>query len=149
MGLLQNEKLVDQWYDTKSAGGRFERTTPQFRNCVTSNGFAGSTGIGRFNAEHGRYYLYVSLACPWAHRTMIFRVLKRQENMISVSIVHWYMVEHGWTFSHADRVIPDTVNGAKFLHHIYTKTNSNYSGHVTVPVFWDKKTNTIVSNKSS
>ena len=149
MGLLQNGKWVDQWYDTKSTGGRFERTTPQFRNWITQDGAPGPTGIGGFNAESGRYHLYVSLACPWAHRTMIFRALKGLENMISVSVVHWYMVEHGWTFDPADGVIPDTVNDSQFAYQIYTKAKANYSGRVTVPILWDKKNKTIVSNESS
>ena len=149
MGLLQNGKWVDQWYDTKSTGGRFERKAAQFRNWITKDGTAGSTGSGGFIAEPGRYHLYVSLACPWAHRTMIFRALKGLESMISVSVVHWYMVDHGWTFDAADGVIPDTVNDARLLHEIYTKADSDFSGCVTVPIIWDKKNKTIVSNESS
>ncbi len=149
MGLLQNGKWVDQWYETKSTGGRFQRTEAQFRNWVTKDGSPGPTGIGGFTAEPNRYHLYVSLACPWAHRTMIFRTLKGLENIISVSIVHWYMVEHGWTFDPADGVIPDMVNHAQFLHQIYTKAKNDYSGRVTVPILWDKATETIVSNESS
>jgi putative glutathione S-transferase len=149
MGLLQNGKWVNQWYDTKSTGGRFERKAAQFRNWITKDGSAGSTGAGGFIAEADRYHLYVSLACPWAHRTMIFRALKGLESMISVSVVHWYMVDHGWTFDAADGVIPDTVNDAHLLHEIYTKANPDFSGRVTVPVIWDKKNETIVSNESS
>jgi putative glutathione S-transferase len=149
MGLLQNGKWVDQWYDTKSTGGRFERKAAQFRNWITKDGTAGPTGVAGFNAEPGRYHLYVSLACPWAHRTMIFRALKGLESMISVSVVHWYMVESGWTFDAAEGVVPDTVNDAQLLHQIYTKANSDFSGRVTVPVLWDKKNKTIVSNESS
>ena len=149
MGLLQNGKWVDQWYDTKSTGGRFQRTSAQFRNWVTKDGSPGSTGIGGFTAEIGRYHLYVSLACPWAHRTTIFRTLKGLENVISLSAVHWYMVEHGWTFDHADGVIPDRVNNTKYVHQIYTKAKKDYSGRVTVPILWDKATETIVSNESS
>jgi putative glutathione S-transferase len=149
MGLLQNGKWVDQWYDTKSTGGRFERKAAQFRNWITKDGTAGSTGSGGFIAEPGRYHLYVSLACPWAHRTMIFRALKGLESMISVSVVHWYMVDHGWTFDAADGVIPDSVNDARLLHEIYTKADSDFSGRVTVPIIWDKKNKTIVSNESS
>jgi putative glutathione S-transferase len=139
MGLLQNGKWVDQWYDTKSTGGHFERTTSQFRNWITETGTAGPTGISGFSAERRRYHLYVSLACPWAHRTLIFRVLKGLESMISVSVVHWYMVENGWTFDPADGVVADSVNNVQFLHQIYTAANSDYSGRVTVPVLWDKK----------
>ena len=149
MGLLQNGKWVDQWYDTKSTGGRFERKAAQFRNWITKDGTAGPAGVAGFNAEPGRYHLYVSLACPWAHRTMIFRALKGLESMISVSVVHWYMVESGWTFDAAEGVVPDTVNDAQLLHEIYTKANSDFSGRVTVPVLWDKKNKTIVSNESS
>jgi putative glutathione S-transferase len=149
MGLLQNGKWVDQWYDTKSTGGRFERKAAQFRNWITKDGTAGSTGSGGFIAEPGRYHLYVSLACPWAHRTMIFRALKGLESMISVSVVHWYMVDHGWTFDAADGVIPDSVNDARLLHEIYTKADLDFSGRVTVPIIWDKKNKTIVSNESS
>jgi putative glutathione S-transferase len=149
MGLLQNGIWVDQWYDTKSTGGRFERKAPQFRNWITKDGTAGPTGTAGFNAEQGRYHLYVSLACPWAHRTLIFRALKGLEPMISISIVHWYMVDHGWTFEPADGVISDTINDAQFLYQIYTRASSDYSGRVTVPVLWDKKNKTIVSNESS
>jgi len=148
MGLLQEGKWVDQWYDTKSTNGRFVRKAPQFRNWVTADGAAGPSGKGGFKAEPGRYHLYVSLACPWAHRTLIVRALKGLEKMISVSVVHWYMAENGWTFDVGDGVVPDTVNGAQFLHQVYTKAKPDYSGRVTVPVLWDKHTKTIVSNES-
>ena len=148
MGLLQEGKWVDQWYDTKSTNGRFVRKPPQFRNWVTADGAAGPSGKGGFQAEPGRYHLYVSLACPWAHRTLIIRALKGLEKMISVSVVHWYMAENGWTFDVGDGVVPDTVNGAQFLHQVYTKAKPDYSGRVTVPVLWDKHTKTIVSNES-
>ena len=148
MGLLQEGKWVDQWYDTKSTNGRFVRKPPQFRNWVTADGAAGPSGKGGFQAEPGRYHLYVSLACPWAHRTLIIRALKGLEKMISVSVVHWYMAENGWTFDVGDGVVPDTVNGAQFLHQVYTKAKPDYSGRVTVPVLWDRQTKTIVSNES-
>ena len=148
MGLLQEGKWVDQWYDTKSTNGRFVRKAPQFRNWITADGTAGPSGKGGFKAEPGRYHLYVSLACPWAHRTLILRALKGLEKMISVSIVHWYMAENGWTFDVGDGVVPDTVNGAQFLHQVYTQAKPDYSGRVTVPVLWDKQTKTIVSNES-
>lgn len=148
MGLLQEGKWVDQWYDTKSTNGRFVRKAPQFRNWVTADGAAGPSGKGGFKAEPGRYHLYVSLACPWAHRTLIVRALKGLEKMISVSVVHWYMAENGWTFDVGDSVVPDTVNGAQFLHQVYTKAKPDYSGRVTVPVLWDRQTKTIVSNES-
>ncbi|MGB1425807.1 MAG: glutathione S-transferase family protein [Paracoccaceae bacterium] len=148
MGLLQEGKWVDQWYDTKSTNGRFVRKAPQFRNWVTADGAAGPSGKGGFKAEPGRYHLYVSLACPWAHRTLIVRALKGLEKMISVSVVHWYMAKNGWTFDVGDGVVPDMVNGAQFLHQVYTKAKPDYSGRVTVPVLWDKHTKTIVSNES-
>ena len=149
MGLLQEGRWVDQWYNTKDTNGRFVRRSPQFRNWITPDGAAGISGSGGFKAETGRYHLYVSLACPWAHRTLIFRALKGLEDMISVSVVHWYMVDQGWTFEAADGVIADTVNGADYLHQVYTSAKPDYSGRVTVPVLWDKKTDTIVSNESS
>ena len=148
MGMLQEGRWVDQWYDTKESGGRFVRKAPQFRNWITADGSAGPSGNPGFKAEAGRYHLYVSLACPWAHRTLIFRALKGLEKMISVSVVHWYMAENGWTFAPGDGVVPDTVNGSEFMYEIYTKAMSDYSGRVTVPVLWDKKTKTIVSNES-
>lgn len=149
MGLLQEGKWVDQWYDTKSSGGRFVRKSPQFRNWITADGSAGPSGEAGFEAEAGRYHLYVSLACPWAHRTLIFRALKGLEDMISISVVHWYMGDKGWTFNSADGTEPDTVNDANFMYQIYAAANPDYSGRVTVPVVWDKKTNTIVTNESS
>jgi len=149
MGLLQEGKWVDQWYDTKASEGHFVRKSSQFRNWVTPEGDAGPTGIGGFKAEAGRYHLYVSLACPWAHRTLIFRTLKGLKHIISVSVVHWHMAENGWTFEAGDGVISDNVNGAEFMHEVYTNAEPKYSGRVTVPVLWDKKTGTIVSNESS
>ena len=148
MGLLQNGRWVNQWYDTKETGGRFVRKPPQFRNWITVDGSAGPSGTAGFEAEAGRYHLYVSLACPWAHRTLIFRALKGLEDMISVSVVHWYMAEHGWTFEPGDGIVPDTINGARYMYEVYTKAMPDYSGRVTVPVLWDKKTETIVSNES-
>ena len=148
MGLLQEGEWVDQWYDTKATEGRFVRKAPQFRNWITKDGSAGPSGQAGFKAEAGRYHLYVSLACPWAHRTMIFRALKGLEDMISVSVVHWYMIDKGWTFAAGGGVIPDTVNGAEYLYQVYTAAKSDYSGRVTVPVLWDKETQTIVSNES-
>ena len=149
MGLLVDGKWQDRWYDTDKAGGRYIRSDAQFRNWVTPDGRAGPSGIGGFKAEPGRYHLYVSLACPWANRTLIFRTLKGLENQISVSAVHWYMAENGWTFEPAEGVIPDPINHARYLHEVYTAADPVYSGRVTVPVLWDKKTNTIVSNESS
>jgi len=148
MGLLQEGKWVDQWYDTKKSGGRFVRKSPQFRNWITADGSAGPSGSAGFKAESDRYHLYVSHACPWAHRTMIYRSLKGLEDMISISVVHWYMVENGWTFDAGEGVIADNINNSQFLHQVYTTAKSNYSGRVTVPVLWDTKTTTIVSNES-
>ena len=148
MGLLQDGQWVDQWYDTKSTGGRFMRTTPQFRHWVTADGSAGPSGDAGYKAEAGRYHLYVSLACPWAHRTLIFRALKGLEDMISVSVVHWYMADKGWTFQPGDGVIADPLNSAEYMYQIYTAAKSDYSGRVTVPVLWDKQSESIVSNES-
>jgi putative glutathione S-transferase len=148
MGLLQNGQWVDQWYDTKETGGRFVRKAPQFRNWITADGSAGPSGAAGFKAEAGRYHLYVSLACPWAHRTLIFRALKGLEDMISVSVVHWYMAENGWTFEPGEGVVPDGINGARYMYEVYTTAMPDYSGRVTVPVLWDKQTGTIVSNES-
>ncbi len=149
MGQLLNGEWVDQWYDTKSNGGRFKRKAPQFRNWVTADGAAGPSGEAGFEAEAGRYHLYISLACPWAHRTLIFRALKGLEDMISISVVHWYMADKGWTFQSGDGSMPDTVNGADFMYQVYTAALSDYTGRVTVPVLWDKKLKTIVTNESS
>ncbi|WP_019672438.1 glutathione S-transferase family protein [Psychrobacter lutiphocae] len=149
MGLLVDGVWHDQWYDTEETGGRFERDISRFRNWVTVDGSAGPSGVEGFKAEPNRYHLYVSLACPWAHRTLIYRKLKGLEDMISVSVVHPLMHEHGWTFEEGDGVIADPIFNAKYMHQIYTKAKSDYSGRVTVPVLWDKKNNTIVSNESS
>lgn len=149
MGLLVKGKWVDEWYDTRSTGGRFIRTHAQFRNWITADGSPGPSGEGGFPAEAGRYHLYVSLACPWASRTLIFRMLKGLESMISVSVVHPYMGEHGWTFDEAPGVIPDPVGGASYLYEVYLRSVPDYSGRVTVPVLWDLQRNTIVSNESA
>ena len=149
MGLLVDGKWQDRWYDTDKAGGRYIRSDSQFRNWVTADGSAGPTGASGFKAEPGRYHLYVSLACPWANRALIFRSLKGLEQCITVSVVHWYMAESGWTFEPAEGVIPDPVNNARCLHEVYTAHDPAYSGRVTVPILWDRKTNTIVSNESS
>ena len=148
MGLLQQGRWVDQWYNTKDTGGHFVRKAPQFRNWITADGSAGPSGQAGFKAEPNRYHLYVSLACPWAHRTLIYRALKGLEGMVSISVVHWYMAENGWAFETGDGAVPDTVNGSKYMYEVYVKAMPDYSGRVTVPVLWDKKTNTIVSNES-
>ncbi|MEB3227219.1 MAG: glutathione S-transferase family protein [Synechocystis sp.] len=149
MGLLVDGVWQDQWYDTTSTGGRFVRTDAQFRHWITPDGSAGPSGKGGFKAEAGRYHLYVSLACPWAHRTLIFRKLKGLDGMIDVSVVHWLMREKGWTFSPGPDVVPDPLFQAGYLYQIYLQADRHYSGRVTVPVLWDKQTQTIVNNESS
>ena len=149
MGLLVDGEWHTDWYDTKSTKGRFVRKDSSFRNWITSDGSPGPSGEGGFPAEPGRYHLYVSMACPWAHRTLIFRRLKGLEEMISVSVVNAYMGDEGWTFDAGDDVVPDTVNDKTRLHEIYTLARPDYTGRVTVPVLWDKKRNAIVSNESS
>lgn len=149
MGLLVDGVWHDQWYDTKASKGRFIRSEAQFRNWITPDGSPGPSGQGGFKAESGRYHLYVSYACPWAHRTLIYRGLKGLEDMISVSVVHWFMGSEGWTFEEGPGVVPDPINGATRMHQVYTAAKSDYSGRVTVPVLWDKQTDTIVSNESS
>lgn len=149
MGLLVDGVWHDEWYDTKSTGGRFIRTDSQFRHWVTTDGSAGPTGEAGFKAEKGRYHLYLSYACPWAHRTLIMRKLKGLEDFISVSFVSPYMLEKGWTFEDYPGVIGDPIHHAKYLYEVYLAADSNYSGRVTVPVLWDKQTKTIVNNESS
>ena len=149
MGLLVDGQWVDQWYDTKKTGGRFVRTQTQFRNWITADGSAGPTGQAGFKAEANRYHLYVSLACPWASRTLMIRTLKGLEDMISISVVHPLMLEHGWTFEEGEGVIGDPIFQARYLHEIYTAVKPDYTGRVTVPVLFDKKTKTIVNNESS
>ncbi len=154
MGLLIDGKWHDKWYDTVSTEGRFVRRDSAFRNWITADGSPGPSGgsnqdLGGFKAEPGRYHLYVSLACPWAHRTLIFRALKGLQDAISVSVVHWHMAENGWEFEEGPGSTPDEVNGARYLHQIYSKADPGYSGRVTVPVLWDRERETIVSNESS
>ncbi len=149
MGLLVNGIWRDQWYDTTAEGGRFVRPRTIFRNWVTRDGRAGPTGVAGFAATPGRYHLYVSLACPWAHRTLIMRALKGLEDLISLSVVHWRMLDHGWTFEDGPGVIRDPVLGAEYLYQIYLAADRSYTGRVTTPVLWDKLTGTIVNNESS
>jgi putative glutathione S-transferase len=149
VGLLVEGAWQDRWYDTAANGGRFVRKESAFRNWVTPDGAPGPTGRGGFAAEPRRYHLYVSLACPWAHRTLIMRALKGLEEAIGVSVVHWLMREDGWTFAEGPGTVPDTVNNAAFLHQVYTAADPRHSGRVTVPVLWDKRGGTIVSNESS
>lgn len=150
MGYLDEGVWKDQWYDTKSTGGKFVRTTAKFRNWITADGSAGPSGEGGFEAESGRYHLYVSYACPWAHRTLIFRALKGLNDHITVSVMHPDMLGEGWTFEDDfDGATGDTLFGKPFLRDIYTTADPKISGRVTVPILWDKKRNTIVSNESS
>ncbi|MBO9472993.1 glutathione S-transferase family protein [Shimia sp. R10_1] len=150
MGLLVDGKWTDQWYDTKSTGGKFVRSQSQFRNWITPDGNAGPSGMDGFKAESGRYHLYVSFACPWAHRTLIFRKLKDLTDHISISAVHPDMLGEGWTFEKDDAgATGDTLYGLPFAHSLYTKADATYSGRVTVPILWDTQRETIVSNESS
>ena len=149
MGLLVDGQWRDVRYDTRSTQGRFVRKEAAFRNWITADGSAGPSGVGGYRAEAGRYHLYVSLACPWAHRTLIMRSLKGLEDTISVSIVHWLMLENGWTFADGPGVVPDAVYHAPFMHQIYTAADPYYTGRATVPVLWDKHARTIVNNESS
>ena len=150
MGLLVDGEWRDKWYDTESTGGKFERSTSKFRNWVTADGSAGPSGKSGFQAQSGRYHLYVSYACPWAHRALIFRALKDLTDHISVSVVHPDMMEDGWTFAtDFGGATGDTLFGSNFLRDIYIKADRNFTGRVTVPVLWDKAQNTIVSNESA
>jgi glutathionyl-hydroquinone reductase len=149
MGLLVQGVWRDQWYDTRSSGGRFVRSPAAFRNWVTHDGAAGPSGAAGFAAAPGRYHLYVSFACPWAHRTLIMRRLKGLQDLVSVSVVHWRMLDHGWTFEQGPGVVPDPILGAKYLHQIYVAADPSYSGRVTTPVLWDRMTATIVNNESA
>lgn len=150
MGMLQEGQWRDVGYDTKASGGKFVRTQSQWRHWITADGSAGPTGEGGFKAEKDRYHLYVSLACPWAHRTLVMRELKQLQSVISVSSVHPLMLEHGWTF---DRDFPgadgDPNYQLRYLYQLYLKADPQATTRVTVPVLWDKKQQTIVSNESA
>ncbi|MDX1667937.1 MAG: glutathione S-transferase family protein [Limnobacter sp.] len=152
MGLLVEGEWVDQWYDTKSTGGKFVRNEAQFRNWITADGSAGPSGTGGFKAEPGRYHLYASYACPWVHRVLIYRALKGLEDAIDVSFVDWYMAEEGWTFHESkpgEGIVKDQLFGFHFARQIYTKADPKYTGRVTVPIIWDRQQGTIVSNESA
>src|ERR1700741_684086 len=144
MGFLVDGAWQD--VDTRTQGGHFVRKPTGFHNYVTAAGSPGPTGSGGFAAEPDRYHLYVSLACPWAHRTLIFRKLKGLENALSVSVVEPVMGAEGWAFSAA---LPDHLNGVEYLHQVYTRAHPDYSGRVTVPVLWDRERETIVNNESA
>ena len=147
MGVLIDGVWQEQ--EPARAPGRYERADTAFRNWVTPDGRPGPTGSDGFSAAAGRYHLYVSLACPWAHRTLIMRTLKGLEQMIPVSVTHWLMAEQGWTFSPGEGVIPDPLFNSRYMHEIYTRADAHYSGRASVPVLWDQHTQTIVNNESS
>ena len=149
MGLLIDGVWHDKWRDTRITGGDFIREDSQFRNWVTPVGDAGPGGKGGFAAAGGRYHLYVSLACPWAHRTLIFRTLKKLQDVISVSVVHPHMLDNGWELSEMDAAARGPINSFRFLHQVYTTAEPDYTGRVTVPVLWDKERKTIVNNESA
>jgi len=149
MGKLVDGVWHDVWYETEKTDGRYVRQDSSFRSWVTKDGSAGPSGDTGFAAEPGRYHLYVSLACPWAHRAIILRRLKGLDDMISMSVVNSLMGSEGWTFDGGPGVVPDDINHASRLHEVYTKAEPNFTGRVTVPVLWDKQQNTIVSNESS
>ena len=148
MGLLIEGSWHDQWYDT-AADGRFRRENAQRRNWITADGSPGPSGEGGFKAQAGRYHLYVSLACPWAHRTLILRQLKGLQDLVDVSLVSWLMLDKGWTFDPAHGSTGDALDGLDFLHQRYTIDDANYTGRVTVPLLWDKQQQCIVNNESA
>jgi glutathionyl-hydroquinone reductase len=145
VGLLVNGQWVDRWYDTESTGGRFRRQDAAFRSwvrrCDTKQ-----HADPKHPAVPGRYHLYVSHACPWAHRTLIYRALEGLEDAIGVSVVHPDMLASGWEFKDGHE---DSLFGARYLYEIYLRADPSYSGRVTVPVLWDKEAQTIVNNESS
>ena len=149
MGQLVDGKWSTEWYDTKKSDGKFVRKAPAFRDWITADGSAGPSGDGGFKAESGRYHLYVSAACPWAHRTLIFRKLKGLENHISVDFIHPDMLDEGWTFGKDGVAQGDSLFGSKFVRDIYLRAKPDITTRVTVPILWDKKTDTMVSNESS
>ena len=149
MGLLYEGKWLDEWYDTKKSDGEFVREAAKLRNWITKTGEAGPSGVGGFQANENRYHLYVSLACPWAHRTLIFREIKQLSDLISVSIVSPDMLSKGWTFDEQANSSGDALYQKDYLYEVYLKNDPSYSGRVTVPILWDKHNHRIVSNESS
>ena len=143
MGLLVNGEWKDQWYDTSKTGGKFVRSKSQFENQIINDENA------EFKPESNRYHLYISHACPWAHRALIFRKLKKLEDHISISVVHPLMLENGWTFQDGEDVMQDKILGSQYMHQVYTAAQKDYTGRVTVPVLWDKVKKIIVNNESS
>jgi putative glutathione S-transferase len=149
MGLLVDGVWHDQWHDTGSTSGHFVRTQTKFRSFVTPDGSPGPSGVGGFAAEPGRYHLIVSLACPWAHRTVIFRRLKRLEDVIGLTVVEPLMRSEGWELAPGERSLPDELAGSTRLSQVYLVADPRYSGRVTVPVLWDRRRRTIVNNESA
>lgn len=141
------------WHDTATRevkkDGQFVRQSSAFRNWVTVDGSPGPTGQGGYKAEAGRYHLYVSLACPWAHRTLIYRSVLGLEHVIDISVVHPVNMENGWEFTPYEGATPDKLHGSRYMHEVYTTAAPTYSGKVTIPLLWDKMTGTIVNNESS
>jgi glutathionyl-hydroquinone reductase len=149
MGQLVDGKWSNEWYDTSNTGGKFVRSVAAFRNWITKDGAPGPSGVGGFKAESGRYHLYVSAACPWASRVLIFRKLKQLTDHISVDFVHPDMMDQGWTFEKNGAARGDSLFGLQYARDIYLRAKPDMTGRVTVPILWDKKTDTIVSNESS
>jgi len=149
MGQLVNGKWEADGTDTRKSDGKFKRTEAAFRNWVTKDGSPGPTGVGGFKAEPGRYHLYVAYACPWAHRTLMVRKLKKLEDVIDVSVVHPFMGKMGWSFEHDGDAQGDPLFGSKYVHELYIRGKSDYTGRASVPVLWDKERGTVASNESS
>jgi len=143
MGMLLDGQWADRWYDTAASGGSFVRADSAFRDRITADGASG------FLAAAGRYHLYVSYACPWAHRVLIMRSLMKLEEVLPTSVVHPLMLENGWEFGSYSGSTNDPVGGASYLHEVYTRARSDYTGRVTVPIVWDKESGTIVNNESA
>jgi putative glutathione S-transferase len=149
MGLLVDGVWQDEQHIARTPGGRFVRPTTRFRNWVTEDGSPGPTGEGGFAAARGRYHLYVALPCPWAHRTVIMRMLKGLEDVVSTSVLEPLYGPHGWRFGTSPGTVPDSVNGASELAEIYLRADPRYTGRVSVPALWDKERRTIVNNESA
>lgn len=149
--MLIEGKWQKDWHpvQSKDGDGRFIRETSKFRNWVTPDGTAGPTGVAGFQAEAGRYRLYVALICPWASRTLIARKLKGLENVIPVTVLNPQLTDQGWRFGGFPDTGADPIFGAEYLHEIYTQADENYTGRATVPILWDQKTKTIVNNESA
>jgi glutathionyl-hydroquinone reductase len=148
MGLLVDGQWRDQWYDTQKTNGEFVRKDSSFRNWITADGSPGPSGVGGFAAEPGRYHLYVSYACPWAHRTLIFRALQGLQELVGVTVVQPLMLEHGWELS-AESAAASPTPGVQYLYQVYLQADPHYNGRVSVPILWDKQRQTIVNNESS